>query len=58
MTFEELEQRMRADGYTWDGDGPGDTDGAFLKENHLTMTIAQAIEHLRHWRNPGDELRG
>jgi hypothetical protein len=60
MTFAEVERRMREQGYTWDGEGPNDPDGAFVPadKTRLTMTISQAVEHLTPWSPPTDELRG
>ncbi len=58
ITYAELHERMRSQGYTWDGESLDDPDDAFVKESHLTVTIAQVVEYLRLGRPPGDDSRG
>jgi hypothetical protein len=58
MDFAALERRMAAEGWTWDGEGPDDLEGRFVKPAHVSLTIAAAEEYLRGKEDPGDELRG
>jgi hypothetical protein len=61
MEFATLERRMAAEGWTWDGEGPEDIEGRFVKPDEpgaLRLTIEGAEEYLRQREDPGDELRG
>jgi hypothetical protein len=58
MDFATLERRMAADGWTWDGEGPEDLEGRFVKSAHVSLTIAGAEEYLWGREDPGDELGG
>jgi hypothetical protein len=61
MDFDTLEQRMTSEGWTWDGEGPEDIEGRFVKPDEpgaLRLTIAGAEEHLRAREDPGDEPGG
>jgi hypothetical protein len=40
-----LERRMAADGWTWDGVGPDDIEGRFVKPGHPSLTIEDAWEY-------------
>ena len=53
-----LERRMAADGWTWDGVGPDDIEGRFVKPGHLSLTFEGAQEAVQGWTKPDDELRG
>lgn len=55
--FAALERRMAAEGWTWDGDGPDDIEGRFVKPGHLSLTFEGAQQAVQGWTNPGDELR-
>ena len=51
-----LERRMAADGWTWDGVGPDDIEGRFVKPGHPSLTIDDAWKYLQGREDPGDEL--
>ena len=53
-----LERRMAADGWTWDGVGPDDIEGRFVKPGHPSLTIDGAWEYLQGRKNPEDEPPG
>jgi hypothetical protein len=53
--FAELERAMLEHGWTWNGDGPDDAEGRFVREGYMPMTRGAAEDWISGRRGRMDE---